>query len=97
MTSDAFYVACTLANFSTTFVPWFKHNIYGILQILVFGVCFTFIIVLQVKRHPAGKSLADKSSRLFAGRFSKYIVIIVMSASMIISFVKLLRVLFAKE
>lgn len=97
MTKDAFYVASTLADVSTTVMPWIRHNIYGILQILVFVVCFTFIIVLQIKKNPDAKRLADASSRLFTGRYTKYIVIIVMSLSMILSLVKLLRVLFAKE
>jgi len=97
MTSDALYATTTLANASTTWVPWIKHNIYGILQILVFVVCFTFIIVLQIKKDPDGKRFADASSRLFTGRYTKYIVIIVMSLSMILSIVKLLLVLFAKE
>jgi|GEM_PF-4138070 len=97
MISDAFYAASTLANVSTRWEPWIRHNIYGILQILVFVVCFTFIIVLQIKKHPDGKRFAEASSRLFAGRYTKYIVIVVMSLSMILSIVKLLRVLFAKE
>jgi hypothetical protein len=95
--SDALYAASTLANASTTLGPWLSHNIYGILQVLVFVVCFTFIIVLQIKKHPDGKRFADASSRLFTGRYTKYIVIIVMSLSMILSIFKLLHVLFAKE
>ena len=97
MTSDALYAACTLADTSTTVLPWIRHNIYGILQILVFVVCFTFIIVLQIKKHPDGKRFAEASSRLFTGRYTKYIVIVVMSLSMIKSIVKLLQILFAKE
>ena len=59
------------------------------------SACIIFLLVVLIRRDPAVKRLADRSSRWFTGRYTKYIVIIVMSLTMIRSIVKLLHVLFS--
>jgi hypothetical protein len=97
MTKDAIFTAYTQANTSSTWVPRISYQTSCILQMIFVTICITFLLFILISKHPAGKRLADASSRWFTGRYTRWIVIVVMSLSMIKSIVKLLQILFAKE